>query len=125
MKLNVVFSSGTTIGDMFPFKDRMPFLMNSHVVYKISCDACNASYIGKTTVTLDERFRKHLVSKEHSELKEHIKKCGSPHNFNTNNIKILDQKNSNYMLEISESISQKFDKPTLCGNKQSVPIELI
>ena len=32
VKLNVVFNSGTTIGDMFPFKDRMPFLMNSHVV---------------------------------------------------------------------------------------------
>ena len=99
--------------------------MNSHVVYKTSCDACGASYIGKTTVTLDERFRKHLILKEHSELKEHIKKCGPTHKFDVNKIKILDQRNNNYALEISESISIKYYKPTLPNNKTSVPIEVM
>ena len=120
IKINVIFTGGSTIGDMFPYKDRMPFMMNSHLVYKINCDACSASYFGKTIVTLDERFYKHLITKEHSDLKEHIKKCGPPHNFNIDNIKILDRHSDNYTLETMESILISYHKPSLNKNKTSV-----
>ena len=45
-ELSIVFKAGSTIGQSFPFKDIVPQLMRYFVLYKITCDACGASYIG-------------------------------------------------------------------------------
>ena len=57
---NVAFKAPKTIGDMFPFKDKV---MNTEdkslVVYKIKCTECGAEYIGKTERTLCHRVKEH------------------------------------------------------------------
>ena len=124
VKLNVIFVKGATISDMFPYKDKMPYLMNSHVVYHIKCEACSASYIGKACPTLSERFYKHLETSEHSELRDHMRECGIPHRFDINKIKILDRHYNNNILETRESICIKQFKPSLNKNQTSVRLNL-
>ena len=103
----------------------MPFLLSSHLVYSIKCVACNATYIGKTLVSLDERFGKHLKSNEHSALKDHIRKCGKSHAFNVKDVKILDRAHNDYHLEHKESVLIKHLKPSFNNNKTSQPLYLI
>ena len=44
------------LSSFFRVKGVSPVVWKSHVVYKMSCDACNPSYIGRTANTLRERF---------------------------------------------------------------------
>ena len=32
----------------FPFKDQIPLMMSSNIIYKYSCGQCQSSYIGET-----------------------------------------------------------------------------
>ena len=57
---HVVFRSGRRIEHFFPFKDRIPKNVCSHVVYKYSCSGCQACYIGKTSRHLFFRSREHF-----------------------------------------------------------------
>ena len=41
-------------------KDKLDFLSNQNVVYKISCDDCEASYVGQTKRKLSTRLREHI-----------------------------------------------------------------
>ena len=41
-------------------KDKLDFLSNQNVVYKISCDDCEASYVGQTKRKLSTRLYKHI-----------------------------------------------------------------
>ena len=54
--LKVVFTCKSRIGILFQVKDFVPTMSKSHLIYKISCEACHASYVGKTINTLNERF---------------------------------------------------------------------
>ena len=42
--LNIVFKNQNTIANFFSFKDRIPDLLRSNVVYKFSCAHCDATY---------------------------------------------------------------------------------
>ena len=47
LKLRLGHSNNLTVGSFFKLKDNIPKEMRSGVVYKYSCEACKASYIGK------------------------------------------------------------------------------
>jgi hypothetical protein len=49
VELRVAFRAPKTIGNVFPYKDNVkdPYIQ-SHVVYKITCETCGAQYIGIT-----------------------------------------------------------------------------
>ena len=82
INFRVIFTSGFRIGDMFRFKDRMPKRVSSHLVYYLKCDACSASYVGKTTQCLYERFDKGYFSgREYSAFGEHTTEFGPEHTF--------------------------------------------
>ena len=44
----ICFVFRPTLSDFFPFKDRIPFAMRTHVVYKYKCQCCGALYVGQT-----------------------------------------------------------------------------
>ena len=46
-KIRVIFKSSTRISNFFHFKDKMPYCLGSNVIYKFSCDRCNATYYGE------------------------------------------------------------------------------
>ena len=47
-KLNVIFNSNNRLRNVFNFKDKIPFRCRSHMLYRYTCDGCNAIYIGRT-----------------------------------------------------------------------------
>ena len=48
------------ISSLFRFKDRLPSLICSSVIYRYRCPGCHASYYGKTTRNLVVRCRDYL-----------------------------------------------------------------
>ena len=49
IEFNVAFKTPNEIGKLFPFKDNIKNAKDkSFVVYRLKCEDCNASYIGKT-----------------------------------------------------------------------------
>ena len=60
VKLNVVFRSSNKIRNAFRFKDQIPVYMNSNVIYKYKCNACNDVHIGETNRHLLVRQYEHL-----------------------------------------------------------------
>lgn len=49
-------TSRVTIGNVFKFKARIPKPLCSSIVYKFSCDNCNAIYVGKASRNLFMRM---------------------------------------------------------------------
>ena len=48
VSLRFIFQSGRQLSSFFPFKDRIPMLMRSLVVYKYTRQCCGALYFGQT-----------------------------------------------------------------------------
>lgn len=97
-------------------KDRMS---RCDVVYRISCFDCEASYVGQIKRQLKTRVQEHFSD---------IKKCGSPsvilahrieknHDFDWQQVEILDVEPSALKISISEMIHIKKQQSGL--NKQS------
>ena len=127
--LKIIFTNTRRIGDLFKVKDTIPTNWKSHVVYHIKCDACNASYIGKTVNTIHERFHvgtesAHLSSKnENSPLITHLHQYPT-HSFDTDTVKILCSAPYNTALEIMESLNIQYYKSSLNRNIYSRPLYL-
>ena len=73
-------------------KDKYHKNKNSHVVYKINCCDCDASYVGQTSRKLIVRSKEHVsdckFKRDKSVLHEHI--ANTNHQIDFKNIKILD-----------------------------------
>ena len=44
---------------MFKFKDRLPHLLMSSVIYQYSCRQCSSSYVGQTVKQFKVRISQH------------------------------------------------------------------
>ena len=51
----------------------VPDMLQSNVVYQITCSRCQSSYVGQTSRHLQQRFREHIGSK--GLLKKHFEEC--------------------------------------------------
>jgi len=122
--LQVVFKAGSTVASMFPFKDRMPHSVKSFVVYKLQCEACDASYIGKTYQRLAQRNEKAQSGAEEHAFKEHTRTMGENHKFQMDDVKILASESNAHKLLIKESLCIRNLKPSLNKDKVSVPLRL-
>ena len=112
---NVAFKAPNTIGNMFPFKDRVKNIESqSLVVYKINCATCNAEYIGKTERILIHRMKEHSKSKN-SACYQHVED-NPDHHMDYENIKIIDRASSDFKLRMKELLHILKTKPEL--NKQ-------
>ena len=52
--------SSVTVKSLFPFKDKLPKMLLSGLVFKYKCGSCNATYYGKTKCHFKVRICKHL-----------------------------------------------------------------
>ena len=55
----LMFTPPSKIANLFPFKDKTPFGLQSLVVYKIGCLNCSDFYVGKTARCLIRRIDEH------------------------------------------------------------------
>ncbi|EZA56075.1 hypothetical protein X777_03920 [Ooceraea biroi] len=97
-------------------KDKLPRSSCSEVVYKVSCNDCEASYVGQTGRQVHTRIAEHRnnfkkTSTELSVLSEH--RLQFNHDFDWENIKILDHESFLNKRLISEMIFIKRQKESL------------
>ena len=130
VKLKVIFNSPKRLASYFRFKDRLPILMCSSVVYSYKCPGCHALYYGKTTRNLVTRCREHLgINKAGQKIKsncsaigDHISKSG--HNGSLDDFHILSKTENSFDLLIHESLLILRDHPSLNSQQSSIPLVL-
>ena len=109
-----IFKNPLTIGSIFSFKDSLPELMRSCIIYEFNCPKCNfGKYIGCTKRLLKVRINSHmgvsyrtgcaLSVKENSAIRDHANKCH--HSMQYDDFKLLAQAPNQFSLPFLESIS--------------------
>ena len=58
--LKIVFTLLVRVRNFFTFKDKLPKILLSGLVYKYKCDGCNATYYGMTKRHVKARICEHL-----------------------------------------------------------------
>ena len=112
---NVAFKTPTTIGSYFPFKERVKEVeAQSLVVYKLQCNSCEASYIGKTKRILGHRIKEHKTSNS-SACFQHMKN-NVGHKIDYDGIEIIDRADNKMKIQVKELLHILNQKSTL--NKQ-------
>ena len=126
-----IFSLKNTfcIGSFFKFKDLIPADVRFNIVYKYTCDVCQASYIGSTQKQARVRYCQHagisfrtlrpVNSSISSSIYSHCN--DSDHRFSFQNFSILDS-TSRYDLRVLESLFIKSDKPKLNSDQSAHPL---
>ena len=133
VKFNFVFKNPMTIGSLFRFKDSLPDLMRSCIIYKFTCPKCNfGSYVGCTSRMLKVRIDSHrgvshrtgntLNKKEFSAVRNHSGKC--KHEIQYQDFRVLAQVNNRFALPFLESIFIKQLNPSLNSSTTSVPLKI-
>ena len=132
ISIRFVFRPTCRLSDFFPFKDRIPFALRSHVVYKYKCQCCGALYVGQTRRHIHMRISEHTgvspktgnklsVSQMSAVLTHHH---FSKHTISDSDFTILTSSNSKFDLEMRESLLISKFKPILNNNISSTPLYL-
>ena len=121
VSLRVILHNNNTIGKMFPFKDRVPEMLRSLIVYKYSCSECAAVYIGQTKRHFDHRicehrglkFRSGLPSERppFSSIREHA--LNDDHVLYRSSFTVLARANNEYDLSLMEKLLINKYNPSL------------
>ena len=101
------------IGKLFTFKDNIKEKhAQSLVVYRLTCETCKQTYIGKTERILAHRIKEHLNPKKDSSIQTHLQE-NPTHVFDPENIEILDKATSNFKIRLKEELHIITHKPEL------------
>ncbi|XP_011858947.1 PREDICTED: uncharacterized protein LOC105556465 [Vollenhovia emeryi] len=101
-------------------KDKLDKLAHSDVVYKIPCKDCDATYVGQTKKQLGTRVKEHYNDIKRNLASPSVISChrmDASHEFDWENVAILDEEPSYQKRLISEMIHIKTQANSL--NKQS------
>ena len=122
-----------TIGSLFRFKDRLPPLMTSGVVYMYTCPVCKSgTYVGSSARLLKVRIDSHrgisyrtgsrLSNPEHSNIRNHSRYCKTTIEYK--DFHIIGQTSNLQDLLILESLNIKQLVPKLNCQTSSSPLYL-
>ena len=128
-----VFSNPLTIGSLFSFKDTLPELMRSSIIYKFTCPKCNfGTYVGCTKRLMKVRIDSHrgvshrtgctLKTKEFSSIRSHCQSC--KHDISYTDFKIIASTSNPQHLPILESLYIKQLVPELNNQTTSIPLHI-
>ena len=132
--LKIVFTSPVRVKSLFSFKDKLPKMLLSGLVYKYKCSGCNATYYGKTKHHLKVRICEHLgishiagkkVKIDNNKLmaiQEHLLCQNYSPSFE--DFSILTWESTDLKLKIMESLLIARNKPILNKTDCSLPLEL-
>ena len=112
IQFRCLFNNQRTIGSYFPFKDQIPLMVSSNIIYKYSCGQCQSIYIGETKRHLISRICEHegisfrtnrplRSNPSHSNIRQQAFNCDHP--ILTSNFSLLSKCPSND-LKLLESI---------------------
>ena len=131
--IRLVSRNTKTLGSMFSYKDKLPTLMRSLVVYCFSCPKCNiGKYVGATKRLLKVRINSHqgvshrtheqLKNKEFSNIRKHCKKCNISVNYD--DFEIVAQAQNQQSLYILESLTIEQRVPSLNDQSSSTVLHV-
>ena len=131
ISIRFVFRPTCRLSDFFPFKDRIPFAMRSHVVYKYKCQCCGALYVGQTRRHIHMRISEHMGVSSKTGKKRSVSQSSavlthhhlSKHTISDSDFTILTSGNSKFDLEMRESLLISKLKPIL-NNISFMPLYL-
>ena len=120
--LKLIFRTTFRIGNMFPYKDKIPKRLKSHLVYGIHCTYCNSHYVGKTKRHMEIRFKEHKNFKSPTAVTLHVME--QDHDITIDDMTVIAYGRNDKELLIKESLVVKSQKPVLNNNVKSYPLEL-
>ena len=120
------------------FKDRIPFNVRLHLLYRYSCSSCNSAYVGKSKRHFMVRVYEHLGislrtgsrftfnpnNKNNSAILSHINTKCKNHISSIEDFSIIGSAKTDEQLCIKESLLIQKLSPYLNYNVQSVPLKL-
>ena len=124
-----------TIGSLFPYKDRMPMMLKSSVIYKYSCAHCaSGTYVGSTTRAVYMRISEHrgrsyrtnslLKTPTKSSIREHALRCKQ--GISDAEFTILAQEGgSETSLRMLESLFIIRERPSLNDMQSAYPLNIV
>ena len=128
----MVFSNTFTTHGLVKHKDRLPWTLESGIVYLYKCGDCNATYIGSSVKTLRARASEHfalssrtgnmLAKPPPSRILDHILTCKSGKSFE--DFTVLDTQKDVQSLRISETLEILQRKPCLNDEQSAHPLYL-
>ena len=132
LNLKIVFVNDYKISSFFRFKDKVPFLLSSNIIYEYKGECCQTShYIGSTKRNLHHRIAehtgissrtgRHFKYPKFSAIRQHAEEI---HNDrpNPDNFKILLSAKSELELRILESMYIAKLNPKLNNTESSYPL---
>ena len=136
-RIKVIFKCDKRLKSFLRFKDRVPLNVRSHLLYRYTCDGCNAIYIGKTrrhylvrvfehlgiSIRTHKKFTYNPQNGNNSAILNHVncKKCvGKEENF-----QIIGSASNDYHLCLKESLLIQKCKPRINTSEKSVPLKLL
>ena len=95
-------------------KDKDPLVKKSGVIYSYKCDRveCDEEYIGESSRTFGERFKKH--QRAPSPIFDHYNTTG--HNISIENFEIVGREDQNLIRTIKEALYIRVNDPSLNRN---------
>ena len=88
IQFRCLFNNKRRISSYFPFKDQIPLMVSSNIIYKYSCAQSQSIYIGETKRHLISRICEHkgisfptnwpLSNLSHSNIRQHAFNCDHP-----------------------------------------------
>ena len=132
--LKIVFTSPVREKSFFTFKNTLPKMLLSGLVYQYKCGGCNATYDGKTKRHFKVRICEHLGISHLTEKKvkidnnkltaiqKHLLCCNYCPSFE--DFSILTRESNDFKLRIMESLLIARDKPILNKKNSSLLLEL-
>ena len=135
VKLMVIFRSQRRLKTLFRFKDSIPEALQSFIIYKFTCGACNSSYVGKTDRHRHIRWCEHLKLQpfrggpsrnKQKPTAVNIHSTTTKHSATYENFEVIGRERSRntFHLKIKESLLIKKLAPSLNGQDSSIPLML-
>ena len=134
VELSLALVNPFTIGSLFPYKDRLPKMMRSSIIYKYCCAHCaSGTYVGSTTRAAYMRISEHrgrsyrtnllLKTPQASSIREHALKCKQ--GISDDEFSILAQEGSSEInLRILESLFIMQGRPSLNDMQSAYPLNI-
>ena len=134
---NSTLINNSKIGNMFPYKDRLPMSLRSSVIYKYSCpQGCGSAYVGSTIRTLETRIAEHRgvsirtnktqASQRASSIRAHhssSSQCSG--SVSADSFSVLDSSQGLVNLRILESLYIVKTKPNLNEMNSAFPLKIV
>ena len=133
VNLHVLLVNNFKISSFFKYKDPLPVLMRSSLVYQYSCAQCASAYVGMTSRNFYTRLAEHrgrsyrtgniLAHPPHSAVRIHAEQCNVP--VSNSDFRVLASTTGVSDLRILESLYIFKQKPSLNAAFSSYPLQIV